>query len=129
MGTQFLIDTSAVIKYLSQTFPTNGKTFIEGFIDTDCTISFISEIELQVWVPANPANIVIYQQFVKKALVRGINPALITESIIIRKNYRLKIPDAIIAATAITDNRTLIGDNDKDFLRVPNLKYINPRTL
>lgn len=123
------MDTSAAIKYLSQTLPANGISFIEGFIDTDCTISFISEIELQVWKPANPANIVIYQQFVKKALIKGINPAIIAEAVAIRKNYRLKIPDAIIAATAVTDNRTLVGDNDKDFGKIPNLNYINPRTL
>lgn len=32
----------------------------------------------------------------------------------------------MIAATAIIFILTLIADNDKDFSRVPSLKYINP---
>ncbi len=64
MATKYLIDTSVAIKYLNQTLPANGIAFIDAFINHDCTISFISEIELQVWKPANPDDITVYQQFV-----------------------------------------------------------------
>lgn len=64
-----------------------------------------------------------------RRVIINIDAAIIAETITIRKNYRLKIPDAIIAATAVVLNRTLVGDNDKDFEKIPNLKYINPRTL
>lgn len=46
-----------------------------------------------------------------------------------RKLHGLKLPDALIAATAIVYEFTLIADNDKDFLREPSLKYINPKTI
>ncbi|WP_410522621.1 hypothetical protein [Pedobacter ginsengisoli] len=36
------------------------------------------------------------------------------------------MPDAFIAATAIINDLVLIGDNDKDFLKISALKYINP---
>jgi len=129
MGTQFLMDTSAVIKYLSHDFPQNGISFIENFIDTDCSISFISEIELLAWNPANPANAIIYTNFVKQANIIGITKSIIFQTIQIRKNHKLKIPDAIISATAMQNNLTLVGDNDHDFMKVSSLKYINPRTL
>ncbi len=129
MGTQHLMDTSAVIKYLSKAFPQNGILFIDRFINSDCTISFISEIELQVWQPLNPDNITIYKLFVAKAQIIHINASIIAETINIRKNYRLKIADAIIAATSLTFNRTLIADNDADFTKIPALQYINPRTM
>jgi predicted nucleic acid-binding protein len=43
--------------------------------------------------------------------------------------HKLKLPDAIIAATAIDNNFTLIADNDADFKKVPGLKYINPMQI
>ena len=129
MGTQCLIDTSAVIKYLNQTFPLKGISYIDSFIETDCTISVISEIELQVWSPVNEEDRFVYKQFVAKSQIIQLDASIIAETINVRKNFRLKIADAITAATAITLNRTLVSDNDGDFTRVPSLKYINPRLL
>lgn len=129
MGTQFLIDSSAVIKFLNRTLPPNGAAFVSGLTATNTAISFVSEIELQAWNPANPSDLNPYKIFVAQANIIGITSDIIAETITIRRSYKLKFADAIIAATAITDNRTLVGDNDKDFLKVPNLKYINPRTL
>lgn len=129
MAAQYLIDTSVAIKYLNQTLPSKGISFIDEFINSDCTISFISEIELQVWNPTNPADIVVYEQFVMQSDIIGVNADIISETITIRKNYKLKIADAIIAATALKFNLTLIADNDDDFTKISSLKYINPRTL
>ena len=129
MATNYLIDTSIAIKYLNQTLSSNGVAFIETFINTNCTISFISEIELQVWNPDNPDDLTVYHQFVSGAEIIGLNPGIISETIDIRKNYKLKIADAIIAATALRSDLTLVADNDKDFSRITSLKYINPRKL
>jgi predicted nucleic acid-binding protein len=129
MGTEYLMDTSAVIKYLSKTFPEQGISFIDKFINADCTISFITEIELQVWQPLNPDNIAIYQLFVAKSQIIHVNATIIAETIRIRRDCKLKMADAIIAATALAFKRTLVADNDDDFKKVPSLSYINPRHL
>lgn len=42
----------------------------------------------------------------------------------IRTSYKIKLPDAIIAATAIYKNAVLIS-NDKDFEKITSLKVIN----
>lgn len=129
MATNYLIDTSVAIKYLNQTLPVSGNAFIDEFINTDCTISFISEIELQVWTPDNPNDIIVYLELVARANIIGINPDIISETIAIRKNHKLKIADTIIAATALKNDLTLVADNDRDFLRIPLLKYINPKKM
>jgi predicted nucleic acid-binding protein len=72
---------------------------------------------------------IIYKDFVFQSHIIGINPGIIAETIAIRKNYKLKIADAIIAATALAFDITLVADNDDDFEKVPSLKYINPRKL
>lgn len=44
----------------------------------------------------------------------------------IRKAYRIKLPDAIIAATALIYNLTLLTRNTIDFNGIKGLKIINP---
>jgi predicted nucleic acid-binding protein len=42
----------------------------------------------------------------------------------LRRDYRLKFPDAAIAATAIFTNTPLVTRNIRDFKRIPDLKII-----
>jgi hypothetical protein len=59
----------------------------------------------------------------------SIKQGIIDEAARVRKKYRLKLPDAIIAATAIWDSLTLITDNEKDFARIKELKQLYPNRL
>lgn len=68
----------------------------------------------------------IYESFIDGSIVLDLSRDIVEQTIAIRKKYRLKLPDAFIAATAILNNFTLIADNDKDFGKVDILKYINP---
>ncbi|MGV3599905.1 MAG: type II toxin-antitoxin system VapC family toxin [Dyadobacter fermentans] len=68
----------------------------------------------------------MYERFVNGSTVLDLNRDIVDQTIEVRKKYRLKLPDAFIAATAIVNNFTLIADNDKDFRKVDILKYINP---
>jgi tRNA(fMet)-specific endonuclease VapC len=129
MGERYLIDTSGVIKFLNGSFPLSGLIFMDDIIDKESVISFITEIELQVWNPPDPDDLKVYQSFVSQSNIIGIQDGIIQETIRIRKSYKLKLPDSLIAATALINNMVLIADNDKDFLLVPELKYINPQHL
>jgi predicted nucleic acid-binding protein len=129
MAKRYLVDTSAVIKYLNETFPENGLKFMDGVVDGNCAISFISEVELQVWKPSNPEDSIVYNQFVSSSFIYGIDNEIISETIRIRKQSSVKLPDAFIAATAIINNLTLVADNDKDFQKIAGLKYVNPGKL
>jgi predicted nucleic acid-binding protein len=59
----------------------------------------------------------------------GLNEDIIERTIKIRKGISIRLPDAIIASTAIVHNLTLLSANDKDFKRISGLKYINPTKL
>ena len=126
MAERYLIDTSVVIKYLNASFSSNSLNKLDQIIDQESRISFITEIELQVWNPANPDDMSIYQEFVANSQVIGIDSNIIRETIRIRKQYRIKLPDALIAATALVNDFVLVADNDKDYGKVSNLKYSNP---
>lgn len=129
MAERYLIDSSAAIKYLNKTFPVDGTNFLNTILEKESVISFISEIELQSWEPPDPDDMEVYRLFISKSVVIGITQEIVNETIRIRRTYKIKLPDALIAATAIIDERVLVADNDKDFLRVDELKYFNPRQL
>jgi predicted nucleic acid-binding protein len=48
------------------------------------------------------------------------------QTIFIRKAKKIKLPDAIIAATAIVHNLTLVTCNSDDFKNISNLNIFNP---
>jgi hypothetical protein len=126
MEERYLIDTSSVIKYLNATLPLSGLSLIDRIIDSESIISLITEIELRVWEPSNVLDKEIYEAFINGSTILDLNRDIIDQTIAVRKKYRLKLPDAFIAATAIVNNFTLIADNDGDFGKVDILKYINP---
>ena len=129
MAKRYLIDTSAVIKYLNNSLSSKGSVFIDKIIDQECLLSFITEVELQVWNPPAQEDMEVYTYFVNNSSIYYVDESIIKQTINIRKRYRIKIPDAFIAATALVYKLTLIADNDKDFLKIEGLKYINPNKL
>lgn len=48
------------------------------------------------------------------------------QAILIRKTKKIKLPDAIIAATAIVYDLTLVTCNTDDFKNISDLKILNP---
>jgi predicted nucleic acid-binding protein len=54
---------------------------------------------------------------------------IVEKTIEVRRLYKLKLPDAIIAATALIYEFALISWNTKDFKNIPELEVINPYEL
>ena len=51
---------------------------------------------------------------------------VVDKTIEICKQHKIKLPDAIIAATALVNNFTLVTRNIDDFKNIAGLKTINP---
>ena len=64
--------------------------------------------------------------FIDDSLVIELEQAVKNKTADIRKQYKIKLPDAIIAATALVNNLTLLTRNTKDFENINGLKIINP---
>ena len=130
MGEKYLIDTCAVIKYLDEIYPAEALKFIDGVVDDISRVSFITKIELLAWNPPVPKDIIIREKFLAGSEILFINDEIIEKAIRIRKETKIKLPDAIIAATAVTNELILLSDNVNDFKKVKStqLKFINPKT-
>jgi predicted nucleic acid-binding protein len=59
----------------------------------------------------------------------GLTDEIIDTTIEVRKNHKIKLPDAIIAASALVNRLTLISRNTKDFQNIGGLNCVNPYDL
>lgn len=62
-------------------------------------------------------------------LVIEVNKSIINTCIELRKEHHIKLPDAIIAATALVYELTIITNNEKDFANINGLKFVNPHKI
>lgn len=123
----YLLDTNAVIDFLNGKLPHNGKLLL---MKIEPKISVITKIELFASSTISEQEKKILSTFTSNTLVYDtINEAIVSKTTLIRQLYKIKLPDAIISATAIVNNLTLVTRNNKDFERITELKIINPHQL
>ena len=125
MKTNYLIDTNVLIDAQMKRLPANGLAFLSKIIDEDFIISFIAYIEFLGYKNLTEAS----ELFIKLAKVIEINKIVIESCINLRKTQRIKLPDSIIAATAIVNNYTLISNNESDFMNIQGLNLLNLYSL
>jgi predicted nucleic acid-binding protein len=127
MGIKYLWDTNTVIYYLQQQFPPSAEKFIDSTLaDSIPAISAITEIELLCWKTATEKDLKVLHDFVDDALVFELEKDIKLKTADIRKAHRIKLPDAIIAATALVHDLTLLTRNIGDFKNIKGLSMINP---
>ncbi|GAA0525108.1 type II toxin-antitoxin system VapC family toxin [Chitinophaga japonensis] len=122
----YLIDTNTVIDFLDNKLPEKAAVLVENLVPQ---ISVITRMELLAWPQANEQQLQVLQAFITVCNVLTLDEAVIVKAIELRKTYRIKLPDAIIAATAVVWNLTLISRNIADFKNIQGLQIVNPHEL
>ena len=122
MESQYLIDTNVIIDFAANRMEGNVRLWMASIIDSKPSISVINKIEL-LGFSAVPQQII---NFVNIATLVDLTNEIITQTIELRKIHRIKLPDAIIAASALSSNLVLVTRNTKDFIKVENLQVVNP---
>ena len=122
---QYLIDTNVVIDYLEKKIPINGMEFMNAIIDDILNVSVVTKIEM-LGFNAPVEHYELLTDFMNDATVLDLSDSIVDASIEIRKNNKTKLPDAIIAATALVYDLTIISRNVNDFKNITGLNYINP---
>ncbi len=122
---QYLIDTNIISYYFSASLSEDALRFIDSVVDDIPNLSVISQIELLCW-KTDSAKEQQVKEFIADSTVFYITADIITNCVKIRRNKKIKTPDAIIAATALSHRLTLITNNEKDFSGINGLKVLNP---
>ncbi len=125
---QYLIDTNVVIDYLGKKLPSAGMDFMNGIIDAVPNVSVITKIEVLSFNTSSE-NYQLLVNFMSDATVFDLTGNIVDSSIDIRKKQKTKLPDAIIAATALVFDLVLISRNTSDFKNIQGLRVIDPNSL
>lgn len=127
MGVNYLWDTSIAIYYLQRQFTPTAEKFIDEILkNNQPSVSVVTEIELLSWRTTNDRDVVILKNFLSDSLIFDLTPAIKNRTAELRKTLSIKLPDSIIAATALVEDLTLITRNTQDFKKCSGLKVVNP---
>ncbi len=122
-GNRYLLDTNAIVALLQGT-----PQLIQLLQNADWIgVSVISQIEFLAFSGLSQADRQLFQQFLQRVEVIGLvssDTVLIEKIIEIRQQFRLKLPDAIIAAMALQNSTSLVTA-DREFAKVTVLTVIN----
>jgi len=113
MAVKFLLDTNAAIYLL-------GGRLREDLPQGDYGVSVITEIELLSFHALGPDDERIAREFLAGILRYPITDAVRDRTIVLRRQLRFKLPDALIAATALEADAILLT-NDRQFQLVQSL--------
>lgn len=117
-GAKIILDTNALLLYLQ------GNFKIEFDIN-EIGISVITKIEYLVNPELGAKDLYLFDELesqIKIFFLDKEDDSILKETIKIRKKYKLKLPDAIIAATTIVNNAILFSADDI-FAKIYNLKF------
>lgn len=125
----YLLDTNTILYYLKGGLPSTGMKMIGDIADDRPSISVITKIELLGFNAPHAEEQELTNKFIEACFIFNLNEAVINQTIALRKQYKIKIPDAVIAATAMVYSLTLITHNTMDFDKITNLKCKDPHLL
>jgi len=121
-----VIDTNILIYHLNDGLKDNVEYFLRQALEANSYISVITRIELFGWAKHTDESL-----HKTKVLLNTLSEQPLTEEIIqlcikIRQTVSIKMPDAIIAATALHLKLPLMTRNIDDFQKISSLQLFNP---
>jgi predicted nucleic acid-binding protein len=124
MGKEYLIDSNAIIDFCNGKLPDGGRNLL--FSIEQPVISIITHIEVLGFSNIDETEEDKLRDFVSISRILSLNTQVALKAIEIKRNIRIKLPDAVIAATALISGLKLITRNISDFKDIDGLELINP---
>ena len=117
-GEKILLDTNIALYLLG-----GDATLATILNQKEVFLSIISEMELLAYPTITDVEIQSVKSFIADANILELTQSIKEIAISIKRQYKLKLPDAIIAASAIQANLPLISA-DTIFRRIPQLHFL-----
>jgi hypothetical protein len=117
-GNKIFIDTNIAIYLL------NGDTSLAEILHSkQLYISFITQLELLGYPNLSENQIQQIDLMLENFIILDINTQIKQRTINLRKKYKIKLPDSIVAATALYVDLPLIT-SDKGFAKIQELNLM-----
>jgi hypothetical protein len=121
----YLIDTNILIYHFANQIPIAAQETLDKIFKDHFNISVITKIEFLGWKNFNDKQLKKATEFLGFATVINMSKPVIDKTIKIRQTHNIRLPDAVIAATALSRNMTLVTRNADDFKGI-KIKIYNP---
>lgn len=120
----YTLDTNAILYYLKDDADAVAM-FRQVFArNTPIYISAITELELFAFANLSAQEESLIEDLLATISVIAVDSRIARLAALVRRSYRLKVPDSVIAATAMFTGSTLLTRNTRDFRRIPNLAVL-----
>jgi hypothetical protein len=126
MGMRYLLDSNTVIDYIGRLHPDKCRQWLNQIIDEEINTSIITKVEVLSFDPDKDDNYPVLVDFFEAANIFDLTGDVVSKTIQIRQKQKMKLPDAVIAATALCNGFTLVSRNTKDFKNIEGLEVVNP---
>ena len=126
MGKRFLIDTNILIYYGNNQLSQKSADIIEVTLLDSFNISVITKLEYLGWRKHTEETYSAAVEFLSNANVISLDEDIISSAIKIMRGNNIRLPDAIIASTAIANKFALLTRNESDFKCLRSLQSFNP---
>jgi predicted nucleic acid-binding protein len=125
MNGDFVLDTNTIIYYFQGRNP--WSDFLKALRPEQILVSVITRMELLAWDGLTFNGEKQVRSFLGLIKIVPLSPPVENEAISLRRQTHLKLPDAIVAATAVVFEAALVtNDQAIAALNRPNLKVIIP---
>lgn len=120
----YTLDTNAIIYYLKGDAKTVAifRDIFNGGVPI--YISVITELELFSFSELSAKEIENIDNLLKTVMIIPIDSRVARTAGFVRRRYKLKVPDSIIASTSMLTGTTLITRNIDDFKKIPALPLL-----
>lgn len=122
----YLIDTNILIYYFNNNIPEEQTKKVENIFNNSFNISLITKIEFLGFPRHTDNSFKRAEEFLGYAETYDLSSEIIDRTIKLRRDHKIKLPDAIIAATALNNDFVLVTRNEQDFINIKNIQIFNP---
>lgn len=124
-GFPFLLDTNVLIYHTRLVLSDEVTQQVgDALRNQRAFISVITRIEMLAWKGHTRDSLDQITGLIRLLPELAMGEAVIEQTIRIRKTFGLKLPDAVIAATALAHGLQLVTGNASDFKRVAGLNLL-----
>lgn len=117
-----LLDSNIII-YAARQEQVTLRQFIAAHAPA---VSAVSLVEVLGYHKLTAPERQLFEAFFLAATVLPISDPVVATAVQLRQQRKLSLGDALIAATALVFNRTLVTHNTADFQWIPGLRLLDP---
>jgi predicted nucleic acid-binding protein len=118
IGYNLLLDSNIILYFLD-----GDRTLIPLLEEKNLYVSVITQLELLSFPDISPKESETIESFLKECIIFDLSSGIKEATIRLRRKYRLKLPDAIIASTAAYLSMPLVTA-DSSFKKIKDADII-----